>query len=211
VIDPARTIPRAIPLALGLALLVYAAVALSALVTVDARELAGTSAPLVLVVESGRWSALAPAVRVGAAVASLGVLLSLLAGVSRTAFAMAGNGDLPHFLASLHARHRVPDRAELAAGAIVVAIVLIADVRDAIGFSSFAVLVYYAIANASAITLRRGERRWPRALAVAGLAGCALLASSLPWPSVLEALVLLLAGAAVYAIRRQQRSSGARR
>jgi len=211
VIDPARTIPRAIPLALGLALLVYAAVALSALVTVDARELAGTSAPLVLVVESGRWSALAPAVRVGAAVASLGVLLSLLAGVSRTAFAMAGNGDLPHSLASVHARHRVPDRAELAAGAIVVAIVLIADVRDAIGFSSFAVLVYYAIANASAITLRRGERRWPRALAVAGLAGCALLASSLPWPSVLEALVLLLAGAAVYAIRRQQRSSGARR
>jgi len=211
VIDPARTIPRAIPLALGLTLLVYAAVALSALVTVDVRELASTSAPLVLVVESGRWSALAPAVRIGAAVASLGVLLSLLAGVSRTAFAMAGTGDLPHFLASVHARHRVPDHAELAAGAIVALIVLIADVRDAIGFSSFAVLVYYAIANASAITLRRDERRWPRALAIAGLAGCALLAFSLPWHSILDSVVVLLAGAAVYAMRRQQRSSGAQR
>ncbi|HET8875581.1 MAG TPA: APC family permease [Casimicrobiaceae bacterium] len=211
VIDPARTIPRAIPLALGLTLLVYAAVAISALVTVDARDLAGTRAPLVHVVESGRWSALAPAVRIGAAIASLGVLLSLLAGVSRTAFAMAGNRDLPRFLASVHARHRVPDHAELAAGAIVALIVLIADVRDAIGFSSFAVLVYYAIANASAVTLRRDERRWPRALAIAGLAGCALVAISLPWQSILEALVLLLAGAAVYAMRRRQRSSGAQR
>jgi APA family basic amino acid/polyamine antiporter len=211
VIDPARTIPRAIPLALGLALLVYAAVAIGALVTVDAGELARTSAPLVRVVESGRWSALAPAVRIGAAVASLGVLLSLLAGVSRTAFAMAGNRDLPRFLASVHTRHRVPDHAELAAGAIVGLVVLIADVRDAIGFSSFAVLVYYAIANASAMTLRRDERRWPRALAIAGLAGCALLAISLPWQSILESLVLLLAGAAVYAMRRRQRSSGAQR
>ena len=211
VIDPARTIPRAIPLALGLTLLVYAAVAISALVTVDARELAGTSAPLMRVVESGRWSALAPAVRLGAAAASLGVLLSLLAGVSRTAFAMAGNRDLPRFLASVHTRHRVPDHAELAAGAIVALIVLLADVRDAIGFSSFAVLVYYAIANASAITLRRDERRWPRALAIAGLAGCALLAISLPRQSILEALVLLLAGAAVYAMWRRQRSSGAQR
>jgi basic amino acid/polyamine antiporter, APA family len=211
VVDPARTIPRAIPLALGLALLIYAAVAVSALVAVDASELARTSAPLVRAVESGRWSALAPVVRIGATVASLGVLLSLLAGVSRTAFAMAGNRDLPRFLASVHARHRVPDHAELAAGAIVALVVLIADVREAIGFSSFAVLVYYAIANASAITLRRDERRWPRAFAIAGLAGCALLAFSLPWQSILESLLLLLAGAAVYAMRRQQRSSGAQR
>jgi basic amino acid/polyamine antiporter, APA family len=211
VIDPARTIPRAIPLALGITLLVYAAVAIAALVTVDARELAGSSAPLVQVVRSGRWSALAPAVRIGAAVGSLGVLLSLLAGVSRTAFAMAGNRDLPRFLASVHARHRVPDHAELAAGAIVALVVLVTDVRDAIGFSSFAVLVYYAIANASAITLRTDERRWPRALAIAGLAGCALLAFSLPWRSILESLLLLLLGAAVYAMRRQQRSSGAQR
>jgi basic amino acid/polyamine antiporter, APA family len=211
VIDPARTIPRAIPLALGITLLVYAAVAIAALVTVDARELASASAPLVQVVRSGRWSALAPAVRIGAAVGSLGVLLSLLAGVSRTAFAMAGNRDLPGFLASVHARHRVPDHAELAAGAIVALVVLVADVRDAIGFSSFAVLVYYAIANASAITLRADERRWPRALAIAGLAGCALLALSLPWRSILESLLLLVVGAAVYAMRRQQRSSGAQR
>ena len=154
VVDPRRTIPRAIPLALGIALVVYAAVAVSALAAVGAAELARTPAPLLLVVEGGRWAALSPAVRIGATVASLGVLLSLLAGVSRTAFAMAGDGDLPRFLASVHPRHRIPDRAELLVGAIVIAIVILADVRDAIGFSSFAVLTYYAIANASALTLR---------------------------------------------------------
>src|SRR5207249_1914838 len=97
VVNPARTIPRAIPVALGITLLVYAAVALSALLAVDAQELARTSAPLAVAVEAGRFAAAVPAVRIGATVASLGVLLSLIVGVSRTIFAMASNRDLPHF------------------------------------------------------------------------------------------------------------------
>src|SRR6185312_11345265 len=115
--------------------------------------------PLATAAEQGRWAALSPVVRVGATVASLGVLLSLLAGVSRTAFAMAANGDLPRGLAAVHPRSRVPHRAELAAGALTIIVVAVTDVRDAIGFSSFAVLVYYAIANASALTLAAHERR----------------------------------------------------
>jgi APA family basic amino acid/polyamine antiporter len=202
VVDPARTIPRAIPLALGIALAVYAVVALSALSATDVAELARASAPLLPGVESGRWSALAPVVRIGATIASLGVLLSLLAGVSRTAFAMAGNGDLPRLLDSVHPRRRIPDRAELVLGALVVAVVLVADVRDAIGASSFAVLVYYAIANASALTLRAHERRWPRALAAAGVLGCIVIAASLPWPSVALGTLVLAAGALGYAITR---------
>jgi APA family basic amino acid/polyamine antiporter len=202
VADPARTIPRAIPLALGITLVVYAVVALSALAASDVAEMARASAPLLPGVEAGRWSALAPIVRIGAAVASLGVLLSLLAGVSRTAFAMAGNGDLPRFLACVHPRHRIPDRAQIVLGALVVAVVLVADVREAIGASSFAVLVYYAIANASALTLQPHERRWPRALAAAGVLGCIVIAASLPWPSVALGPLVLAAGALGYAITR---------
>jgi APA family basic amino acid/polyamine antiporter len=209
VVDPARTIPQAIPVALGVTLLVYAAVAVSALAAVDAQDLARTSAPLVRAVESGRFAAVSPIVRIGAAVASLGVLLSLLAGVSRTAFAMGANGDLPVCLAAVHPRHRVPYRAELAAGAIVVLVVAAADVRGAIGFSAFAVLVYYAIANVSALTLRRPEHYWPRLLAACGLAGCALLAFSLPLASMIEGGVLLAAGAAVYAMRGRRKAAPA--
>jgi len=211
VADPARTIPRAIPVALGIAFAVYALVAVCALAAVGATSLAASVAPLAAAVEQGRWAALSPVVRMGAAVASLGVLLSLLAGVSRTAFAMASNGDLPRFLASVHPRRRIPHRAELAACALTIIVVAIADVRNAIGFSSFAVLVYYAIANASALTLAAHERRWPRALAGVGLAGCALVAVSLPPQTVLAGVAVLGAGIVIYALRNGRIRSGSDR
>ncbi|MEJ7561943.1 MAG: APC family permease [Ilumatobacteraceae bacterium] len=178
VVDPARTIPRAIPIALGVTLGVYAIVAVSALLAAGPEALAESTAPLATAVRAGSLDWLAPAVRIGGTVAALGVLLSLIAGVSRTAFAMAANGDLPRVLDAVHPDHRVPHRAELAAGAAVTVLVLVADLRGAIGFSSFAVLTYYAIANAAAWTLPAAQRRWPRMLSVLGVAGCALLA----WP-----------------------------
>jgi basic amino acid/polyamine antiporter, APA family len=198
--DPERTIPRAIPLALGIVLLVYAVVAAAALGALGAGALA-TAAPLAAVVQAGSLDSLAPAVRVGAAVASAGVLLSLLAGVSRTTFAMADNRDLPRWLAGVHPRYKVPHHAELAVGAVVVALVLVADLRSAIGFSSFAVLGYYAIANASALTLDRAQRRWPAWISGLGVAGCATLAFALPVHAVLGGTAVLAAGAAVYRAR----------
>jgi APA family basic amino acid/polyamine antiporter len=67
------------------------------------------------------------------------------------------------------------------------------------------VLVYYAITNAAALTLRRepGAARLPaQALAAAGLAGCLLLAVTLPVSSLLAGLAVLAAGALGYAARR---------
>ena len=203
--DPERVIPRAIPLALGLTLLVYGGVALSALLAAGGDALAASAAPLRTAVEAGSLAELAPAVRVGAAVASLGVLVSLVAGVSRTAFAMADNRELPHGLSAVHPRSRVPHRAELVVGAIVVGVVALADVRSAIGFSSFAVLVYYAITNAAALTLSARERRWPRALAVLGLLGCVTLALTLPLEAVAAGAGTLALGAALYVVARRSR------
>jgi hypothetical protein len=37
------------------------------------------------------------------------------------------------------------------------------DLGGAIGFSSFAVLAYYGVANVSAWTQPPGQRRWPKA------------------------------------------------
>ena len=202
--DPKRVIPWAIPLALGITLIVYAVVAVSALAAVGADALAGSRSPLATGVAAGSLSSLEPAVRVGAAVASLGVLLSLLAGVSRTAFAMADNRELPHWLAAVHPHYRVPHHAELAIGAVVVAVVSVADVRSAIGFSSFAVLLYYAIANASALTLRRDERRWPRWISAHGLVGCLVLAFALPVLSIVLGAAILAAGAATHLVVRRR-------
>jgi basic amino acid/polyamine antiporter, APA family len=203
--DPARTIPQAIPIALGIVVVVYATVLLALLLAVGPTTLAEASAPLAAAVEAGRWSALAPVVRVGAVVAAAGVLLSLLAGVSRTALSMARRRELPGVLDAVHPTHRTPYRAEVVTAVLVCTIVLVADLRGAIGFSSFAVLTYYALANASAWTLQGAERRWPRWLAGLGVGLCALLAFTLPAVAVVGGLVLLAVGSAVWLATRRRR------
>ncbi|AZM60614.1 MULTISPECIES: APC family permease [unclassified Streptomyces] len=198
--DPARTIPRAIPLALGLALVVYAAVAVALLSVLGARELGEATAPLADAVRAAGVPWLAPVVRAGAAVAALGSLLALILGVSRTTLAMARDRHLPGALAAVHPRFRVPHRAELAVGAVVAVLAATVDVRGAIGFSSFGVLTYYAVANASAWTL--DARPVTRMVPAVGLAGCLVLAFSLPWVSVAAGVGVLLAGVLVYAVRK---------
>ena len=197
VMEPERTIPRAIALALGLTFAIYALVAVAALLAAPPSLLASTQTPLRAVVRAGSLDGFAPVVQVGAAVASLGVLLSLLAGVSRTVFAMAASRHLPHALAAVHEKRRIPHRAELLVGAVVVVVAATADIRNAIGFSSFTVLFYYAVANASALTLRRSLF-----VPAAGLVGCLVLAFTLPFWSVVIGAAAIAAAALLYPLTR---------
>jgi APA family basic amino acid/polyamine antiporter len=208
--DPERTIPRAIPLALGITLAVYAAVAVAVLSVLGPDRLAHSAAPLTDAVRAAGVPGLAPVVRVGAAVAALGSLLALILGVSRTTLAMARDRHLPHALAAVHPRFQVPHRAELAVGAVVAALAATTDVRGAIGFSSFGVLVYYAIANASAWKLSSAEGRPPRLVPVVGLAGCLVLAFALPLVSVLTGAGVIAAGGAAYGLRKGAARRGGR-
>ena len=200
--DPARTIPRAVPIALGIVVALYALVGIAVLATLGPDGVAASTAPLQAVVRAGDLDGLAPLVQVGAVTASLGVLLSAMAGVGRTTLAMARDRELPGWLAAVHPRRGVPHHAELALGAVVVAIVLVADIRGAIGFSSLGVLVYYTVANASAWTLPGPARR--RLLAGLGLLGCLVLAAFLPTPSVLAGTAVLLLGLALRGLRRHR-------
>ena len=197
--DPARTIPRAIRLSLAIALAVYVIVAVT-LLAVLGTGLATSKAPLADAVHAVGAGWFEPVVRAGAAVAALGSLLSLILGVSRTGLAMARDGHLPSALATVHPRFGVPHRAEVAVGTLVAVVAAVADVRAAIGFSSFSVLLYYAVANASAWTLDRSIAR--RAIPALGLAGCLLLAFYLPPGSVLAGAAVTALGAAVFAAPR---------
>lgn len=192
VVDPAKTIPRAIVLALGGAVLVYGLVGVT-VVQVLGADVADSTAPLADLLVTAGWPALAPIIRVAAAAASLGALLALLTGIGRTTLAMARESDVPAFLAKVSVRHQVPQRAEIAIATIVIVIVLVADLRDAIGFSSFGVLLYYLIANAAAFRQTAPARRYPRVLQVVGALGCLVLVNSLP-------VVASLVGAAVVAL-----------
>lgn len=192
VVDPSKTIPRAIVLALGGAVVVYVLVGI-AVVQILGAGVVDSTAPLADLLVSAGWPALAPIIRVAAAAASLGALLALLTGIGRTTLAMARESDVPRFLAKVSVRHQVPQRAEIAVAVVVIAIVLVADLRDAIGFSSFGVLLYYLIANAAAFRQTGSARRYPRVLQVVGALGCLVLVNSLP-------VVASLVGMAVVAL-----------
>ena len=139
----------------------------------------------------GAWAG--TVVRVGAVAASAGALLGLLLGVSRVLFAMARDGHLPGRLT--HVRHGVPDHAEWFVAAVVALLVLVADLRQVIGFSSMTVLTYYALTHLAAWRLGRDEGRPATAVLLLGVAGCVVLALTLPLLSVLVGVAVLAAGA----------------
>jgi len=174
--DPARTIPRAIVLALGGVLVVYVVVGLALLHKLGIAGLTGTLTPLSAAVEG--VAVAETVVRSGAAVAAFAVLLPLLAGVSRTVFAMASYGDLPSQLTRVSGRG-VPHLAQLVIAVAVLLVVLTGRLVGAVAVSAGAVLVYYAVANAAALRLSPQERLWPRGLAWLGLVGCITLGASL--------------------------------
>ena len=204
--DPGRTIPRAITVALGIVIIVYAVIAVMLLSTLGPGALARSHAPLADAA-GALW--VAPIVRIGAAVASLGALLALIAGVGRTSLAMARNADLPRGLAHVAPGTQVPRNAEIAVAAVVICLVVLFDVRSVIAFSSFGVLLYYAVANASAFRQRGAFRRWPRAVNVLGLIGCLTLVAALPLPTLIAGITVLLVGILGRLATTRWRNSGA--
>ncbi len=199
---PARTIPMAIAVTFVLVLALYATAALALLHALGASGLSHAARPFVAGVDAADAHGLVPPVLVAAALAAGGALLSLMLGVSRTTLAMARDGHLPRGLAAVSQRTRVPHVAEIAVGVVVAALVCFGDLVTSVAFSSFCVLIYYAIANASAWTLSTAIV--PRLVAALGLAGCVVLALSLPPSTILAGAIVVAVGAALYALRRRR-------
>ncbi|WGW11094.1 APC family permease [Saxibacter everestensis] len=200
--NPTRTIPRAIVISLLIAVVLYAIVGGALLLVLGSEGVAATATPLATAVSLGSWVWAVPVVRFGAALAALGALLALIAGIGRTSFSMAREGDLPRWLAEVHPRFHVPHRAEVIVGVAVSVLVVTVDLREAIGFSSFGVLLYYFVANAAAFTQTGDSRRFPKWLQVAGAVLCCVLVVTLPPASVLGGVAVFLVGIGYRVIRR---------
>ncbi|WP_314323011.1 APC family permease [Paenarthrobacter ilicis] len=206
VLDPKRTIPRAIGIALGITIIVYAIIAVTLLATIGPDGVASNPTPLAASVETGTMSWAGPIVRAGAAVAALGALLALIAGLGRTSLAMAREHDLPHWLSAVHPRYKVPHRAEITLAAVICAIISVADLRGAIGFSSFGVLIYYLVANIAAYTQPDTDRRYPKTLQMLGAVACVALVATLPPLSVALGILMFAAGIILRLVRLRRKS-----
>jgi basic amino acid/polyamine antiporter, APA family len=176
ILEPRRNVPRAVIATLVVALSIYLLVAYS-VVRLGTMPTAGTpvltnllapDAPLL-----SRWL-----ISIGVLAATCGVLLNLLLGLSRTAFAMARRHDLPPALAAL--RGTEPSRAVIFVGAIVAAFTWLETTKYIWSVSAASVLFYYALTNACALRLDREQRFLPRGLMWAGLVGCAAAAAAVP-------------------------------
>ena len=198
--DPKRTIPRATVIALGTATALYLLVAVTVLGVLGSSRLSQSSSPLedtVSAVGSGVGMAIVAA---GALLTTFNEGLSDLLGVSRVAFAMSRGSDLPSGLARLGSGQN-PWRSVVVVGVVSIVVAAFAPFYLAVAVSSFGTLLYYCVANLSALRLEKGQRMFPRALAVAGLLGCFALAFSLPLVDVEAGLGIFLSGVAFRLLR----------
>ena len=200
--EPRRTIPRAILITVSSVSVLYFAVALAAVGAGGTAAMARGDAPLAEVAREMGMPALETAVSAGAVCAMLGVLLSQLLGLSRMVFAMGRGGDLPGWLAGVDEGSGAPRRAVVLVGAAAAAATALGTLRAIAPAASFAILLYYAIANLAALRMPRAEKLYPDAVPAAGLAACLLLAASLPWRTAAAGVAVLAAGFAARAAAR---------
>lgn len=211
VMDPERTIPRAILVTLGLSMLLYLGVVATAVAVMGADTFAAAldhgGAPLEVAARSFAVPQISVWVAIGAMTAMAGVLLNLVLGLSRVVLAMARRGELPRSLDWVDPDSQSPTRAVWATGALIALLVLVGDVKATWSFSAFTVLVYYGLTNLSALYLPAEHRRFPRWIAALGLASCFGLACFVEPAIWLAGVGLLLVGFAVRAVLISARAS----
>ena len=201
---PKVNIPRAIVISLGAVIVLYIGLG-TALYRVLGDQLGTSVAPLEDLVARGIPSMPPQVVVIVAAAAALGSMLALLAGVSRTAASMAEDRELPRWVAKRN-RYGSPWRAELVIAVAASALVTLPTLSWVIAFSSFSVLMYYAIGHISALRQARLEETRKFFVPAMGLVFCASLAATVPGPALpTSAAILALAMAARIAFRHMPR------
>jgi len=196
--EPAKNVPRAIILALAISTVVYILVGLTAVGLVGYARLGGTGSPLAIAA-TAEGNVMARLISVGALAATLSVLLTTVLGVSRTAYTMGRNRELPGLFARLHPARGVPHLAILVLGSLMAALALFTDITEAAAVSNFGLLAYYAIANISALKLKKPL--YPKWVPAAGLASCLFLIPFLSPLSIAIGLAAVLSGAGLYLLR----------
>ncbi|MGB5937754.1 MAG: APC family permease [Ornithinimicrobium sp.] len=197
--NPERTLTQAVGITFCVVVSVYVLVAMVVLATIGVDGAAASVAPVAAVADVLWGGDFGWVVQVAVLCAAGGALLNMLLGVSRMMLAMARDQHFPRALAFVGGPHQLPWLAEAAVTVVVLAVVLSLDVRGAIGFSSFGVLLYYAVTNLSAWTVR-GSSWWRHGIPVIGLIGCLTLVATLPLPSVIGGVVVIAAGIGWYRI-----------
>jgi APA family basic amino acid/polyamine antiporter len=169
--DPSRTIPRSILIALGVSTSIYLLTSFVAVGLIGYVNLSASGSPLVnaIGVTGSRFAM--SLISVGAIMATASVLLTTILGVSRVVFAMARNNDLPKFLCNIHSKFKTPYYSVAVTGSFMILAIVFTDFARIVAVSSFAVLLYYSLANLAAIKLS-GRKNHFSIISSIGLFSC---------------------------------------
>jgi APA family basic amino acid/polyamine antiporter len=128
-------------------------------------------------------------------IATASVLLTTILGISRIVFSMARGRDLPLLFGRVHSRFHTPHYAIAITGACMIAALLLADLTLVVSVSTFAMLVFYLIANIAALRLPREHHRYPSWVPAIGALSCiGLIAFLSPGSWVIGCIGLLIGG-----------------
>ncbi len=187
--DPSRVVPRALLLALGLSTLLYVAVGVVSVSTIDWRVLAASDRPLAVVLGHEGNTRSADVVAWIALASTTNTTLLVLTAASRLMFDMARKGAFPPVLGLVSRRARAPYAAALVAFVVASGFALLGSIDLVAAVTDFTVYAVFVAVNLAVLRLRhtmpdvlRPMRagpslgRWPVASVLGLLATLAMLA-----------------------------------
>jgi amino acid transporter len=181
--DPRRNLPRAIFMTLTISTLLYVAVVWISLVTVGARDLATSDAPLALVFE--RLTGASPkTMSLIAVMATLNGIIVQIIMASRVLYGLAQQRELPAILARVNPVTRTPLFATTLTTAIVLALALSLPLHHLAETTSRLTLVVFTVVNISLIRIKRRSPTNPEAAFVTP--------AWLPWAAAGACILLLV-------------------
>jgi basic amino acid/polyamine antiporter, APA family len=156
--EPARTVPRAIFLAMGVVTVIYLLIQLVAQGTLG-MALVGTPTPLADAAGRvfGPWGV--ALLSAGVVLSTLGYLSGMTLAVPRALYAFARDGFLPRSLAAVHPRFRTPHVAIVVQSAVVVLLALTSGFEGLLLIATSATLLVYLGCCVGAWELRRRDVR----------------------------------------------------
>jgi APA family basic amino acid/polyamine antiporter len=203
--NPERTLPLSILIALTVSVTIYVLTGFTATGLQNYQILAQSGSPIAEAAKATGNFTLVAAVSFGALIATASVLLTNLIGLSRVAFAMARNNQLPKSVAKVSSRLGTPYISILVMGGLLTVLSYALDLKQAAAITSFSILCIHLTVNFSAMRVRRkmstpAKFRMPfyPAIPLLGFVSCVVLMFSLPQDSWIAAAIVVSASAVLY-------------
>lgn len=166
--EPERNLPRSILAGIGIVIVLYLGVNLTYLSVVPFERLQATSRPAADVLDIALGPVGGALISLAVMVSTLGAANAVLLSCTRSYYAMAADGLFFQALDRVHPRFQTPANAVLAQGIMATAFALSGSFEQILTYYAFIDYLFFTLAVAGVMILRRTEPNLPRPYRVWG-------------------------------------------